>query len=103
MASTIKHPKEPIIGLWYKDLDSDTIFEVVAIDKTENSIEIQYFDGNIAELDWEVWLKMEIREIPQPEDWSGPYELDKEDGIYQANEGHSSSPKSIDDIDINDL
>lgn len=69
----------PEVGEWYLDLTSNQQFEVVAIDIDSDAIEIQYFDGNIDELDFEAWFDMEISAAPAPEDWSGPYELDDEE------------------------
>ena len=71
---------EPIIGRWYKNKESaDEIFEIVAIDNDENLIEIQYFDGQIGELELDIWKESRIIEVAEPEDWSGAYELSKED------------------------
>ena len=38
-------------GQWYKRLDLDENFEVVAIDRDEECIEIQYYSGEIEEID----------------------------------------------------
>ncbi len=71
---------EPIIGHWYRDKElSDEIFEIVAIDNDENLIEIQYFDGQIGELELDNWKESRIIQVAEPEDWSGAYELSKED------------------------
>lgn len=70
---------EPIIGQWYKNPKLSGIFEVIAVDKDENLIELQYFDGQIEEIDFELWNEHLSTEIAAPEDWSGAYELSKED------------------------
>ena len=77
------HSSLPYIGAWYKTPEMFDIFEIVAIDQKGYSIEIQYFTGDLEELDLETWHALNAKEIPTPNDWSGPYELDKEDlSIY---------------------
>lgn len=70
---------QPIIGNWYQNMDSTTIFEVVAEDDKNDLIEIQYFSGEIDEIDLESWHESNIKNIPSPEDLTGPFELSKED------------------------
>lgn len=65
---------EPIVGNWYKNLQSKQLFEVVALDEEEDTIEIQYFDGEVGELDSESWYTLELEVSEPPEDWSGPYD-----------------------------
>lgn len=72
----------PYIGNWYKNQEVDNIFEVVAADEAEGYVEIQYFTGEIDELDLEFWYELDIRQVPAPEDWSGPFELSREDLDY---------------------
>lgn len=64
---------EPFVGDWYRNIEGKT-FEVVAIDESGKTVEIQYFDGDLAELDLEDWRELEIIAIDEPEDWSGPYD-----------------------------
>ena len=46
----------PVIGEWYRRTGGDS-FEVVAIDPDDRTIEIQYFDGTIEEIDLDEWLE----------------------------------------------
>ncbi len=69
----------PIVGSWYKDLEQNQNFEVVATDPQENTIEIQYFGGEITELDEASWYEMELLPIAPPKDWSGPFEMEREE------------------------
>lgn len=78
----------PKIGQWYKHYLADSIFEIVAYDEDEGLIEIQYFAGEIEEIDVDEWRESDLDEIPEPEDWSGPYELSKEDVYYSDNPLH---------------
>ena len=44
----------PTIGKWFKRPDG-TLFEVVAVDEDDETIEIQLFDGTIDEVDIDTW------------------------------------------------
>jgi hypothetical protein len=72
----------PIIGHWYKNPEGDR-FEVVAMDPDENHIEIQYYGGEIDELDFDSWDSLGVESIAAPEDWSGAYdEMERDDLGY---------------------
>ena len=45
---------QPAIGDWYR-LNGGALFEVVALDEDDGTIEIQYFDGTVEEMDVEDW------------------------------------------------
>jgi len=45
---------QPGIGDWYR-LNGGALFEVVALDDDDGTIEIQYFDGTVEEMDIEDW------------------------------------------------
>lgn len=66
----------PEIGQWYLNEESKQQFEVVAMDVELDGIEIQYFEGEIGELDIETWYSLPLIQMDAPEDWSGPYETD---------------------------
>ena len=70
--------QDPVIGQWFRR-PGGTLFEVVAIDDAERTVEIQQFDGTIDELDLEIWPEMSLQEISAPEDWSGSVDMDPED------------------------
>ena len=69
----------PVVGGWYKDLQSDALFEVVDWDPDNLSIEIQCLDGEVAEYDLEAWREMRLVRAEAPEDWRAAFELDDED------------------------
>ena len=64
---------EPFVGDWYRDIEGKT-FEIVAMDESANTVELQYFDGDVEEVELDDWLGMELEAIAAPEDWSGPYD-----------------------------
>ena len=51
----------PAVGNWYKHENGD-LFEVVAIDAADATVEIQYFDGTIEEIDFDSWQELELEE-----------------------------------------
>ncbi len=74
----------PIIGQWFSR-PSGTLFEVVAIDDDDHTIEIQQFDGTIDEVDEENWPDLLLTEVSAPEDWSGSVDMDPEDFVSSNN------------------
>lgn len=70
---------EPTVGNWYKDLQGRSL-EVVAVDDEEETVEVQYFGGEIEELSFDSWYDAELVTIEPPEDWSGPFDdLERDD------------------------
>ena len=74
----------PVIGQWFRR-PNGTLFEVVAIDDDDRTVEIQQFDGTIDELDIERWPDLLLTEISAPEDWSGSVDMDPEDYTGKKN------------------
>ncbi len=70
----------PVIGKWFRRPNGG-LFEVVAVDETDGTIEIQHFDGTIDEVELESWPELLLIEVSAPEDWSGSVDMDPEDYI----------------------
>lgn len=88
---------DPIIGNWYRNQETGNDFEVVALDEDAQTIEIQYFDGEVEELDLDAWYELAIESIEAPEDWSGPFdELESDDLGYDENE--DSRPEENEEV-----
>lgn len=68
----------PTIGDWYRDASGNR-FEIVAVDEEDASIEIQYFDGALEELDLDSWGELGVEAIEPPEDWSGSLDIQPDD------------------------
>ena len=68
----------PVVGKWFARAGGDS-FEVVAIDRDDHTIEIQYFDGTIEELDFDEWREDQIVSASPPEDWTGSVDVEPED------------------------
>jgi hypothetical protein len=73
----------PVIGQWFRR-PNGTLFEVVAIDEEDMTVEIQQFDGTIDEIDLERWPDLFLTEVSAPEDWSGSVDMDPEDYVGKA-------------------
>jgi hypothetical protein len=72
----------PEVGNWYRANGAD-LFEVVAFDNDDGTIEIQYFDGTVEEMDIEDWQAQwedgALEAGEAPEDWSGSVDVEPEE------------------------
>ena len=75
---------DPIVNSWYKHLDKGQTFQVVAVDENEFLIEIQYFDGDVEEIDIDDWYLMDLEQIESPEDLSGALDVSEPDDLVYA-------------------
>ena len=92
----------PEIGLWYRAKNGD-VFSIVAIESNDadstGTIEIQYFDGAVEELDRTEWSAMLPRTIPEPEDCSGALDMradaDPDAGVDEPDDGTWIDPLNV--------
>lgn len=66
---------DPVLNNWYFHLDKGQRFEVVAIDEANGVIDIQYFDGDLDEIELSLWSDMDIELAEEPENFSGPFDV----------------------------
>jgi hypothetical protein len=98
---------QPSIGNWYR-LSGGEIFEVVAVDDDEGTIDIQYFDGTVEEMereDWDAqWEEGALEAAEAPEDWTGSVDVEGGDDDGRGSDSHSDDPTlragSLDGIDL---
>lgn len=73
---------QPSIGTWYRQREGGALFEVVAVDDDDGTIEIQYFDGTVEEMDIEDWDGQwedgALEGAQPPEDWTGSVDVEPE-------------------------
>jgi len=73
---------KPNVGQWYRGVTNE-LFEVVAIDDQDETIEIQYFDGTVTEMDFDTWNEHLFDRLldaaDAPEDWSGAIDVESAD------------------------
>ena len=68
------------------------LFEVVAVDEDDRTIEIQHFDGTVEEFEVDAWNELPLVEVQPPEDWSGSVDMDRED--YETNSNSDTIPET---------
>ena len=72
---------DPIIGNWYQHLDKGQRFCVVAVDEDSALIEVQNFDGDLAEIEFGIWYEMDLAPTDEPENWAGPLDVGELDDL----------------------
>ena len=85
----------PAVGEWYRR-PNGSLFEVVAVDADDETIEVQHFDGTLEEVDFDAWEEQLVEEAQAPEDWTGSVDVEPEDvdnEISESAASFSSSPK----------
>ncbi len=60
------------IDQWYQRQDKGEAFLVTGYDDKSRTIEIQTFDGDVDEIDEEVWSTLPLEFAEPPENWTGP-------------------------------
>lgn len=98
----------PSIGDWFR-LSGGALFEVVALDEDEGTIDIQYFDGTVEEMDREDWLAQweegALEAAEAPEDWTGSVDVERADEEGRGSDNGNEDPTlhaggSLDGIDL---
>ena len=77
MNSTVGSPQ---IGQWYERADTAEVFRVTGIDDGAGTIEIQSFDGDVDEVDLQLWSALPLEYAQPPDDWLASVEdMDAQD------------------------
>jgi hypothetical protein len=97
---------QPDIGEWYR-VRGGELLEVVAIDEDDGTIEVQYFDGTVEELDLADWqaqrTKGEIEDADAPEDWSGSADVEGDEDTLAPSASLDGDPQMAGGLDGLDL
>lgn len=91
---------DPVIDQWYKDVENNLTFKVVALEESDDSIEVQYSNGDIGEYDNDSWYNSTFDFIEDPEDWSAPFDDLEPDDLSYSNSG--TSHKDMDEMPLKD-
>ena len=92
----------PDIGAWYETVEGEML-EVVAYDRDEGTIEVQFYDGTVDEFDEDSWDEMTLRPGEPPEDWSGSLDVRGDDyGVDLDHPAGETFGNPLDDIDKED-
>ena len=98
----------PSIGEWFR-ISGGAIFEVVALDEDEGTIDIQYFDGTVEEMDredWQAqWEEGALEAAEAPEDWTGSVDVERADEEGRGSDNGNEDPTlraggSLEGIDL---
>lgn len=93
----MSHDFESVVGHWYRYLDKGQGFVVVALDDSQALIEIQHYDGDVEEVDFDSWYEMEIEPTVAPKDWIGPWDdIELDDLDYADSDTDEKSAPSGD-------
>ncbi len=87
------------VGDWFRILGGGPPFEVVAVDVDSESIEIQYFDGTVEEIEFDSWLELELLPCEQPEDAIGAMDMEREDAGVGSDAQYEHWGSPLDDLD----
>ncbi len=88
--------EEPIVGAIYEDEDG-LAFEVLSFDEDEGTIEVQYEDGEVSEIDIDTWYEMDLQQL-KSEAWKDA----EEDEAEEIETEKASKRKPVRDEDEND-
>ncbi len=69
----------PVPGQWYESLDDEEVFQVLSIDEDAETVELQYEDGDVEEIDYETWHELDLDLAEEPEGWSGSEDEDDDE------------------------
>ena len=98
---------EPLVGQWYENIDENDSFRVLSVDEDAELIKIEYLDGDIEEIDADIWAEFDLDKIEQPEGWSGEAigapgdEDDEEDDDWDEDEDDEDEDDLDEETDEN--
>ena len=90
---------DPIVDTWYRHLDKGPEFVVISVDQVEGTVEIQHFNGDIEEIDMDIWYELQLETIEPPEDWTGPIDdLEHDDLGFDTSDMNKEDWTASDEI-----
>lgn len=95
----------PDIGEWYRIGDGEQ-FEVVALDEDDGTIEVQYLDGTVEEIDTVDWETQhangDIEDAEAPDGWNGSIDGDDDDEVALTShfDSHHHTAGGLDGLDL---
>ncbi len=57
---------KPIVTKWYERVDTDEVFEVIAVDHIDGVVDVQNLEGDVAEMDMATWRNLKLERIAAP-------------------------------------
>ena len=89
---------EPTAGQWYENIEENESFRVLKVDEDAETVEIEYLDGDIEEIDLDIWAELDLDKIDEPEGWAGS-ENDEDDEDEEEEEEDDDLDETWDDDD----
>jgi len=70
---------KPMVTRWYEREDTGEIFEVIAVDVADGMVDVQNFEGDVAEMDMKAWQQLNLSRVRSPKwyDRRAPYKVDR--------------------------
>ncbi len=90
---------EPAVGQWYENAEEDETFRVLSINEDSETVEIEYLDGDIEELDLEAWHEMDLEHTQEPEGWSDDADEDDDEDWDEEEEDEEDEDEDDDEDD----
>src|SRR3569623_750230 len=78
-AGAVSAGEDPVLGGWYRDIDLDRIFQVVAFDDTDGVVEVQFSDGDVQALELDEWQALTLEPATEPDEWYDADEYDDDE------------------------
>lgn len=91
--------QEPIVGAMYEDKDG-VAFEVLSFDEDDGTIEIQYEDGSVDEIDIDAWYEMDLDQLESDDDDED--DEDEEDDVKLPKDDEDEDEEDDDSDDYED-
>lgn len=88
--------EEPVVGAMYEDEDG-LAFEVLSFDEDEGTIEMQYEDGEVSEIDIDAWYEMDLQKLKSSTWKESDDEEEEEEEVETAKAGKRARPADDDD------
>jgi hypothetical protein len=94
--------QEPVVGAMYEDEDG-LAFEVLSFDEDEGTIEVQYEDDKVSEIDIDAWYEMELKQLKastlKESDEEEEEEVETAKGAKRARPADDDDDDDVDDFD----
>lgn len=91
--------QEPVVGAMYEDTDG-VAFEVLSFNEDEGTVEIQYEDGSVDEIDIDTWYEMDL-ETREPGAWKKA-DAEEDDAVEEEDSKPAADDDEDDDDDFDD-
>lgn len=92
--------EEPTVGAVYEDADG-MAFEILAVNEDDGTIEIQYEDGSVDELDVDTWHELDLQPLKTGK-WKEAEEEDEPETEATKEEKRPPAQDEEDDDELDD-